>query len=439
MLTDTAARKAKAATKSYKLADSGGLFLFVTPAGGKLWRLKYRFNGKEKLLSIGPYPDVSLADARAERDNAKTILRENRDPAVVKEQKRSEAKTTAERTFEPIARMWHDIQKITWTDGYADEVIDAFEADIFPEIGHLPIRGPDRVTAANILAALRKIEARGAIETARRARTRISNVFVYAIASGFADDDPASSLGKALSPTVKRQHPGLVDLDQVRQVLRDTDNNEGTGVTARLAMRLLALTFVRSGVLVATPWEEFPPGETLWKIPAARMKLKKHLKKDPTRDHWVPLPTQAIETIEAIRTITGRVEYVFPAKARAYGHMAGRTLDHMLESAGYTDRHVPHGWRTSFSTIMNERYPEQWRIIDFMLAHVPKDRTERAYNRAAYIEQRTELAQIWADKLMVDQKPLDDLLSEWKSSRVRVSDQQSTGRPQTSATPRHIQ
>lgn len=396
MLTDTAVRKAKAQEKPYKLSDTGGLFLLVTPPGGRLWRFKYRIDGKEKLLAIGRYPDVSLADARKARDRAKELLSEGRDPSVAKQLNRFEIRRQAEDTFEKVAREWHEVNKVQWTDVHSRDVIRSLERDAFPKIGVLPIA---EIDAPTVLELLRGIEKRGSGETARRIRQRISAVYTFAIASGRATNDPAALVVGAMAPVMKGRQPAITDLEEARQIIRDVDATPGHPVT-KLAIRLLALTAVRPGVIGSTPWHELPQGATLWTVPAERMKLIKRLKNDPNRDHIVPLSRQAIETIEAVRTITGRGPMVFPNNRHAHKPMSENAMGYMLNRAGYHSRHVPHGWRSTFSTIMNERFPADRAIIDFMLAHVPKDEVESAYNRALYLDRRAELAQIWADLLM---------------------------------------
>jgi integrase len=405
MLSDAAIRKAKPRETSYKLSDGGGLFLLVSAAGGKLWRFKYRMAGKERLLSIGAYPGVSLADARTARDRAKELLREGKDPSQAKRLKRFKVTQQVGETFEKIAREWVELNRSNWVKVHADDVQRSLARDVFPAIGDLPIRD---IKAAEILALLRKVEGRGARETARRIRQRIGCVFTYAIASDRADANPAALLEDALAPVVKGRQPAIVDLEAARKIIRDVDASPGHPVT-KLAIRLLALTAVRPGVIATTPWSELPPGITCWTVPAARMKLRKHMKDDEARDHLVPLSRQAVEVIEALRTITGRGPNAFPNVRHPFKPMSENAMGYMLNRAGYHGRHVPHGWRSTFSTVMNERYPEDRHIIDFMLAHTLPGKTEAAYNRALYIKRRTELAQIWADLLIVDMMPPLDI------------------------------
>ena len=401
-LTDVQIRKAKPAEKAYKLADGNGLHVFVTPAGGKLWRYRYLFGGKEKLLSIGPYPDISLLEAREARTTARAALREGRDPSVLKKQRRLIAATEATTTFEAIAREWHEKQKSTWTETHSGDVLRSLERDVFPDLGQLPLRD---VTVPMVLANLRKVEGKGAIETAHRIRQRMSAVFGYAIAAGLAEFDPAAQVARALSPVKKGKQPAITDLKGVQEVLRKGEAVPAHPVT-KLALRLLALTAIRPGELRAARWEEFHDlsgAAPTWVIPAERMKMKK--------EHVVPLSTQAVETLQAVRQFSGRGPVVFPMIRNAHKPLSENAIGYLLNRAGYHHRHVPHGWRAAFSTIMNERFKADRAVIDLMLAHAPKDKVESAYNRAEHLDRRRELAQIWADLLMVKQAPIAEILN----------------------------
>jgi len=407
MLTDTAVRKAKPSERAYKLTDGGGLHLFISPSGGKLWRYRYLFDGREKTLSIGPYPEIPLADARSARDQAKRILKEGRDPSQVKKTERLSFRAKTADTFEAIAREWFDITRARWTPIHASDVLTSLERDVFPAIGFIPIRD---ITPPEALAVTRMIEARGAAETAGRIRQRMSAVFVYAIATGRGESDPAAIIKGALAPKKKGRQRAITDLDEARKIIRDVDASPGYAVT-KLAIRLLALTAVRPGVITLTPWHELPAGATVWTIPASRMKMTLDKKSDAQRDHLVPLSRQAIQTIEALRTITGRGPMAFPNTRHVHKPMSENAMGYMLNRAGYHHRHVPHGWRSTFSTIMNERYPSDRHVIDLMLAHTPTNAVEGAYNRAQHIARRTELSQIWADLISDGLNDPIDLLS----------------------------
>lgn len=399
LLTDTQIKKTKSAEKAFKLSDSGGLFLLVAVSGSKIWKLKYRFNGKEKQLDIGHYPTVSLSDARKARDDAKALLKEGRDPSVAKQLDKLSAQRSHSDKFEAVAREWHALQKPQWVDRHADDVITSLEKDVFPHIGKLPIR---EITSPIILGVIRLIEKRGAIETGRRIRQRISHVFTYAIGAGMAETDPASAVANALAPMKKGRHPALTDLYAARQMLRSVEQTPGHPAT-KLAIRLLALTFLRPGPFSETPWWEInqvDPADPVWIVPAARMKLKKEKKDDGRHDHMIPLSRQAMETIAALRLLTGKGIYMFPNGRSTMKPMSENAMGYMLNRAGYHHKHVPHGFRTTFSTVMNELYPADRAVIDLMLAHIPKDKTESAYNRALHLERRKELSQMYADILM---------------------------------------
>lgn len=407
MLTDTAIRKAVSKDKAYKLSDSGGLYVHVTPAGGKHWRLKYRFAGAEKLLSIGPYPSVSLTDARRARDDAKSALRDGKDPGILKKLHKLTKARHSEDTFEAIAREWFELNKSKWIEHHADDVIRSLENDIFPHLGNMPIRD---ITAPLVLAALRLVEKRDAADTARRIRQRMSAIFVYGISSGKAETDPAAVVLGAMAPVSKGRLPAITKLPDAKAMLKKVEAEIAHPVT-KLAHRLLALTALRPGVIASTPWHELDEIEDgLWLVPASRMKLKLAQKQDEARDHLVPVTTQVREVIEALRTLTGRGPLAFPNQRHAHKPMSENAIGYLLNRAGYHGKHVPHGWRSTFSTHLNEVLPADRAIIDLMLAHVPKDAVESRYNRALHIGRRRELAQIWADTILEGAPAAGDLL-----------------------------
>jgi integrase len=406
MLTDTAIRKAKPGDKPYKLADGGGLHVYITPAGSKLWRYRYEIGGKEKLLSIGPYPDVGVTEARTARDTARATLREGRDPAVTKKLQKLAHVTSGANTFEVIAREWHTLQLSHWVERHATDVITSLEKEVFPTLGNVPITD---ITAQTVIALLRTVEKRGAKETARRIRQRMSAVFVYAISTGRAENDPAATVQKAMAPLIKGRQPAITDLSEARQMLVKAESEVAHPVT-KLALRILALTAVRPGTLITTPWTEWQATEDIWCVPAARMKLRLHHKDDDAHDHLVPLSRQALEAIEALRRLTGRGPLAFPNTRHAHRPMSENAIGYLLNRAGYHHRHVPHGFRSTFSSVMNERYKADRPVIDLMLAHKPKEKVEAAYNRALHLDRRKELAQIWADLILEGAKPAADLL-----------------------------
>jgi integrase len=434
MLTDAQARKAKPAEKDYKLADSGGLYLFVTTKGFKSWRLKYRFADKEKRLVFGPYPEVSLVEARDKRDEARRKLREHIDPAIERVKNRAASAARAETTFEKVARAWHEAQTPRWSPDYAALVLRALERDVLPHFGRLPLKDID---AALVLSTLRKIEARGSIETAKRVRQHVSAVFVYGISEGIADADPASLVGKALKPIGKKgRQPSIVDgcrtpdegLVKVRKLLSDIEASTA-GPSTKLASRLLALTAARPGIVRTARWIEFegidwdkpdaPAPGALWRIPASRMKQEMDRKGEEAFEHVIPLPQQAVDVLRATRRLTSRVELLFPSIRSTHQPMSENAIGYMYNRIGYHGRHVPHGWRSAFSTIMNERAREHGArddraVVDLMLAHVPQglSGSEAAYNRASHMQRRRELAQEWAELITEGLVPAAELLGE---------------------------
>lgn len=421
MLTDVELRNAKPKAKSYKLSDGHQLYLLVTPKGSKLWRMNYKYDSRQKTLSIGPYPLIGLKEARAKRDEARKLLFDGKDPNTEKRLKKEARLASARNTFEKIAREWHALSKSQWAKKHAADVIRSLERDVFPNMGNLPIAV---IKAPRVLEVLRAIEDRGAIETAKRVRQRISAVFVYAIAAGIADNDPAASIGAALKPLPRKgRQPAITEIDALRQMLIDAEQGYARPVT-RLALRLLALTAVRPGELRHAEWSEFENlegREPLWRISAVRMKGGQERKREIDGDHLVPLSTQSVDVLNALHPVTGSGQLLFPSARQILRPMSENAIGYLLNRAGYHGRHVPHGWRAAFSTIMNEWAKRNGRaddreVIDLMLAHVPRDKVEGAYNRAAYLPRRRELAQIWGDMLMFEMPDANTLVE--KASRV---------------------
>lgn len=411
-LTDAEVQRAKPAEKPYKMPDGGGLHLYVSTAGGKLWRYRYEIGGKEKLFSLGSYPEMPLEAARKARDEARDTVANGRDPAAFKKLRKLAATQSADNTFEAIAREWYALNKPQWVERHAQDVIDSLENDqnaIFKTIGKIPITD---ITAPDVLALLRPIEKRAAKETARRIRQRMSAIFVYAIASGRATSDPAAIVKGAMAPMKKGRQPAITDLAAARTMLTKVDAETAHPVT-KLALRILALTVVRPGTLIGTPWTEWDgldAEQPLWHIPAERMKLRLQHKDDEARDFLVPLAKQTADAIATLHSLTGRGPLAFPNARHAHKQMSENAIGYLLNRAGYHHRHVPHGFRALFSTVMNERFRADKPVIDLMLAHVPKDRVEAAYNRAEHLERRRELAQIWADLILEGACPASELL-----------------------------
>ena len=406
-LTDAQIRRAKPADKPVKLTDGGGLLLFIAPTGSKTWRYRYALAGREKLLTIGQYPGVSLSGAREARNAAKAILAQGRDPSTMKRQDRLTI-SADENRFEAIARDWYENRKPRWTKRHAENVLRSLERDIFPAFGALPVTD---ISPPVVLDALRAIEARHAIETAHRVRQRVSDVFVYAIAIGRATNDPAAIVAKALKPVKRGKQPAIVDLGGLQKAMRDVFAIPAHPQT-RLAIRLLSIAVLRPGEIRQARREEFEGldgDEPVWIVPANRMKMK--------RDFVVPLSTEAAETVRVASELAGRGSLLFPSPRGIHKPISENAMDYLMNRAGYYTLHVPHGFRASFSTIMNEAYPADRHVIDFMLAHAPKDKIESAYNRALYLDRRRELAEIWAKMLLVDMPSAADLLEGPRLSR----------------------
>lgn len=417
MLTDTKIRASKPTEKPYKLSDAHQLYLLVTPAGGKLWRMNYTFGGKQRALSFGTYPLVGLAEARQKRDDARSYLARGRDPKTAKQM---EALADAERnkaTFEMVARKWFDRVEGQWAKVHASDVIRSLERDVFPHIGHWPIAD---LKPPKILEVLRAIEDRPALETAKRVRQRISAVFVFAISSGLAENDPAAIVTGALRPPLpKRRQPAIIELTPLQDMICKVEQDYARPIT-RLALRFLALTAVRPGELRGARWWEFEDLDgayPLWRIPAARMKGDKSRKAEQGGDHLVPLAGQSVDLLFLIHRLSGGNELVFPSTRHPHRPMSENAIGYLLNRAGFHGQHVPHGFRSAFSTIMNEWADRHGndsdrKIIDLMLAHVPKDQTESAYNRAAYMPRRREISILWADKLCANLPAADTLITK---------------------------
>lgn len=416
VLTAAAVKNAKPAERAYKLGDSLGLYLYVTPKGAKSWRMKYRFNDKEKRLTFGLYPEVSLAEARDRRDEARKLIRENKDPTVEERRREAAAIAAAGATFETIARDWHEDEKVRWSPGQATLVMRAMERDLFPDLGKLPVSDID---GPLLLVSLRKIERRGAIETAKRVRGYASGVFDRAIGDHYIEVNPAAKIGKALKKTpVGSKQPAITKLPELLELQGIVDRSTSNPIT-KIASRFLFLSAVRVGVVRTATWDEFegidwdkpdaPAPEAVWNIPAERMKLEVQDKGEEAFGHDVQLPPQAVELLHVLRILTGRFELLFPSERSTRQPLSDAALSSLykrIAGGKYKGRHVPHGCRSSFSTLMNKRAAEMDRasdrmVIDLMLAHVPPgmSSSEYAYNRERYSKQRRDIGAAWADMI----------------------------------------
>lgn len=389
-LTDTAIRHAKPKAKAYKLADEKGLFLYVTPSGGKWWRLKYRFGGKEKLISLGVHPDVSLKTARERRDDARRQLADGIDPSENRKARKAASVAHIINSFEVVAREWFSRQAKNWAESHSGKIIGRLERDVFPWLGATAI---DQIKAPALLDVLRRIEARGAIETAHRVQQNCGQVFRYAIATGRAEADPTAALRGALTPWRPNHYPALTDPAKLGQLLDAIDGYRG-GLVARSALRLLPLVFVRPGELRHAEWTEFDLANSIWIIPAAKMKIKSQ------GDHLVPLSKQAMEILLDTQALTGRGRYVFPSNRGASRPLSENTINAALRYLGYSKEVMTgHGFRAIARTILDETLGFRPDIIEHQLAHAVKDPNGRAYNRTAHLSERQRMMQTWADYL----------------------------------------
>jgi integrase len=384
-LTDVRIRQAKAETKPLKLFDERGLFLLVTPTGGKWWRLKYRFEGKEKLVSLGTYPDTTLSAARGKRDDARRLLAQGIDPSAQRQAKK--AANADANSFEVVAREWFAKYGAAWVPSHADRIIRRLERDVFPWIGKRPA---GEIAAPELLTVLRRIEHRGALETAHRAMQNCGQVFRYAIATGRADRDPSADLRGALPPVKERHHPSITDPKRIADLLRDIAAYEGSNTT-RCALRLAPYVFVRPGELRAAEWREFDLDAREWRIPAHKMKMRS--------PHIVPLARQAVAILRELQPLTGAGKYLFPSARSDERPMSDNTVNAALRRLGYAkDEMTGHGFRSMASTFLNE---QGWNrdAIERQLAHMERDNVRGAYNYAEYLPERRKMMQAWADYL----------------------------------------
>jgi integrase len=386
-MTDTKARNAKPKNKQYKLFDSDGLFLLVSPAGGKWWRFKYRFGGKEKLISLGTYPEVSLSQVRVRRDAARKQVADGIDPSQVRKALKV-AKVQDENTFEVVAREWHTNFSPTWTPGHAAMILRRLELNVFPWIGARPIID---IKAPELLMALRRIESRGALETAHRVRIICGQVFRYAVATGRAERDPAADLRGALPPVKSKHFSALTDPKKVTGLLRAIDGYQGSFVT-KCALQLAPLLFVRPGELRQAEWVEIDLDAAEWNIPAEKIKTR--------QPHLIPLARQSVEIMLEIQPLTGAGRYVFPSARTPHRPMSNNAVLAALRRMGFEkDEMSGHGFRAMARTILDEVLQIRPDFIEHQLAHAVRDPNGRAYNRTAYLPERRKMMQTWADYL----------------------------------------
>ncbi|MBD8198669.1 tyrosine-type recombinase/integrase [Pantoea agglomerans] len=374
---------AKPREKEYKLTDGGGLYLLIKPNGAKYWRLKYRVLGKEKKLSIGVYPDISLADARLKREEARKVVALGGDPSEEKRVEKLAQKASVENNFKAIALEWHEYKRTGWSKGYADDLMEAFENDIFPDLGKRPIA---EIKPLEMLTTLRKLEKRGVLDKLRKIRQACNQVFRYAIVTGRAESNPASELSSALAAPKSQHFPHLL-AEELPEFLQALEAYSGSPIT-RLATRILMLTGVRTIELRLAEWKEFDLDKAIWEVPKERMKMR--------RPHMVPLSTQVVEALREIQTATGRYSLVFPGRNDITKPMSEASINQVLKRIGYHGKATGHGFRHTMSTILHEQgYNTAW--IELQLAHVDKNTIRGTYNHAQYLEQRREMLQWYGD------------------------------------------
>jgi integrase len=386
-LTDTAIKKAKPGDKPVKLSDSKGMYLLVNPAGSKLWRWKYRVLGKEKVMSLGAYPDVSLAQARDGVEKARKVLAVGDDPMAIRKANKVATKTAAENSFETVARMWWAHWKPARSDQHAGQVMRRFEANVFPHIGARPVAD---VQAPELVAMLKAIEARGVNDLAKRALQTSSQVFRYAIAHGLAKRNPATDIKPSdVLTSPQKKNLARIDGKELPALLRHIDAYQGAAVT-RLSMKLMAMTFVRTTELIGARWAEFDLNAARWDIPAERMKMK--------MPHIVPLSTQAVNLLKTLQLISGHSAMLFPGERDHEKCMSNNTILKALERMGYKGRMTGHGFRGVASTLLHEMDFDHAHI-ELQLAHQERNEVSAAYNHATYLKQRTTMMQDWSDYL----------------------------------------
>lgn len=392
-LTDTAIRRAKSPGKLVKLSDGGGLQLHLVPSGGKLWRLAYRFKGKPKTLALGAYPAVSLAQAREARDGAKKGLAAGIDPVAKRRVDRHDQAVAAENSFEAVARKWWAVWKPARSEAHADYVLRRLGADVFPVLGARPV---SEIEAPELVRMAKKIEGRGALDIAKRSLQTCSQIFRYAIAHGLARRNPATDIkpGDVLTTRNKANY-ARIDARELPALLRKMEGYQGTPIT-RLAMKLMALTFVRTKELIGARWCEFDLEARRWDIPAERMKMR--------LPHIVPLSTQAVELLEVLREVTGHGELLFPGERDHAKPMSNNTILGALERMGYKYRMTGHGYRGLASTILHEQGVDHAHI-ELQLAHQERNSVSAAYNHALYLEPRARMMQAWGDYLEALTRP----------------------------------
>ncbi|MFA7276257.1 MAG: integrase arm-type DNA-binding domain-containing protein [Pseudobdellovibrionaceae bacterium] len=390
LLSEVKCKNAKPKEKAWKMSDGHGLYMEVQPSGSKYWRFKYRFLGKEKKLAIGVYPDTSLAMAREKRDEARRLLAMGKDPSKVKRENKLKALQEVENTFERLGREWFEKNKARWTPKHAQDIIYRLEKDVFKDIGKMPVR---EITPSRLLQTIRKIEARGAHELARRSRGMCEQIFAYGIGTEKADRNIAQDLRGTLE-AFKRGHMPAIDTDEIPEFLDKLETNSARLYPQTIrATKLLMLTFVRTSELRHAKWEEFDFERAVWEIPGERMKMRK--------PHIVPLSTQTIALLKQQQEETKVIntDWVFPNQVRPRTPMSEGTVLGAIKRLGYKGRMTGHGFRALAMSTIKERLGYRHEVVDRQLAHAPRNKIDAAYDRAKFLDERKVMMQEWADYL----------------------------------------
>jgi integrase len=382
-LSDAKVRNAKPHSKPYKISDGEGLFLLIATSGSKYWRLKYHFAGKEKLLALGVYPEVSLGDARDRRTQARKVLAAGNDPSEAKKEAKRLTVLKSENAFEVVAREWFAQRQHEWAGRTAKIILTRLERHVFPKLGKRPIA---EINAPEVLTMLRVVESSGALDTAKRVMQVCGQIFMYAIATGRADRNPVPDLRGALKTPVTVHHAYLKAAELPEFLIR-LDVYDGA-IQTKLALRLLLLTFVRTTELRAAEWKEFDLEKAEWRIPAERMKMKE--------EHIVPISRQVVALLRELQNHTGNRQHLFPNQHKPASYMSENTMLYALYRMGYHSRTTGHGFRSTASTILNENgfMPD---VIERQLAHSERNKVRAAYNHAQYLPERRKMMQWWAD------------------------------------------
>ncbi len=397
-LTDIQCRQAKPSPekKIIKLADGAGLYLWIMPNGKKYWRLSYRFNNKQKSLSIGVYPAVNLSEAREQRENAKKQLKQGKDPSEAKKEVKRIKKLIQSNSFQSIATEWLNMKKDSWTSNHAQRVLISLTTDVFPKIGNTPVT---EIKAPILLELIRSIESRGANETAARVLQRIKSVINYAIQTGRAEYNPALSMTGVIKK-VKVQHQPALSQGKLIEFYRRLEAEPMRPVT-KIGLKLIMLTFVRSGELRHAKWSEFDLNKKEWHIPAERMKMR--------APHIVPLSDWTLELLEQLREISSYSELLFPATTNHHKPMSENTLSYAMGRMGYSGIATPHGFRSLATDVLNENGFDP-DVIERQLAHAEQNKVRAAYHRTQYLDERHKMMQWYSDWLKQYYQKSQDLI-----------------------------